>query len=118
MNADKLKPCPFCGRPVGYVTSIYGYRVVCDGCDIQGPRSSNSYAEARELWNQRTIDHAPELMIAKDRPTPTTDAVACNVGDSTWVKADFARTLERMCAELAEACELHKRWYNSRVGAL
>ena len=46
-------PCPFCGKPVGYITSLYGYRVVCDVCDIYGPRGRDN-AEARERWNQRS----------------------------------------------------------------
>lgn len=60
MNTDKaFAPCPFCGQSVGYITSIYGYRVVCDWCDIQGP-CGRDYAEARTRWNKRAGDSQPE----------------------------------------------------------
>ena len=48
----RLRECPFCGGRVGYITSLYGYRVVCDACDIHGPRG-HSAEEAKAKWNKR-----------------------------------------------------------------
>jgi hypothetical protein len=52
VRSEPLLACPFCGKPVGYITSLCGYRVVCDACDIYGPRGRDN-AEARQRWNQR-----------------------------------------------------------------
>lgn len=50
----ELKPCPFCMRLVRYITSLNGYRVACDVCDIYGPRGT-SYENAAERWNDRAL---------------------------------------------------------------
>jgi len=53
-----LIPCPFCGRPVGYITLLHGCRVVCDYCDIYGP-AGKSRADAMLKWNQRAVIKLP-----------------------------------------------------------
>lgn len=52
LSLADLLPCPFCGRPVGYITLLHGCRVVCDYCDIYGP-AGKCRADAMVKWNQR-----------------------------------------------------------------
>ena len=54
---SRFKPCPFCGTMVGYVATdcsgyLKVYQVVCDICDIYGPRSRD-VDEAISKWNTR-----------------------------------------------------------------
>jgi Lar family restriction alleviation protein len=57
-SLSNLIPCPFCGKSVGYITTLHGCRVVCDYCDIYGPAGKNR-VEAMLKWNQRA-----KLMLA------------------------------------------------------
>ncbi len=56
-------------------------------------------------------------------PTPLTDAAKYLATDEDWdethwvVKADFARRLEQMCAELAKALEVTERWHRLKGDA-
>lgn len=53
-------PCPFCGRPVGYVAKLRGrMSVVCDPCDVYGPGAWTE-EEAIRRWNVRGSQDADE----------------------------------------------------------
>jgi Lar family restriction alleviation protein len=94
---SELKPCPFCGQTVGYVTSLYGYRVVCDVCDIHGPRGVTAEV-ARDEWNHRA--EASAL-------TPSTDA-HCAKCECAQTPCECAARLRELETALTAALAAHK----------
>jgi len=56
--AQQLDRCPFCGAvPFGHFTTESGWIHLLCGCGAKGPRGA-TMAEARELWNRRTLGRA------------------------------------------------------------
>lgn len=55
-DPNALKPCPFCGAVDGKLGGVDGGAVVqCWTCAAQGPLGTSGEAEARRLWNTRTV---------------------------------------------------------------
>ena len=62
-KADKLKPCPFCGRKVDFKPFEFGdklYMVVCPNCGSRTTFHDNmennfGKSETCEAWNRRAV---------------------------------------------------------------